>query len=83
MHIFSINPLQQEYKCRSDGKIITTATPIIFTSVFSKYLGKRKHFKNRISVIFKILIDMLIGNERNKLVNSVMYCDRFLSQGQA
>lgn len=62
---------------------IATATPFIFTSVFSKYLGKRKHFKNHISEIFKIFIDMLIGNERNKLVNSVMYCDRFLSQRQA
>lgn len=62
---------------------IATATPFILTGVFSKYLGKRKHFKHHISEIFKILIGMLIGNEGNKLVNSVVYRDQFLSQGQA
>lgn len=54
-------------------------TPLIITSVFSKYCGGKRHFKNHPIYLKskKMLIDMLIGNGRNILVNFLVSNDRF------
>lgn len=52
---------------------LATATPFVIASVFAKYDGKR-HFKNHPTYLKsekKMLVDMLAGNGRNILGNSL------------